>query len=1004
MSVPFQELIVRLQQFWSQKGGCLLWQPYSEKVGAGTMNPATVLQVVGPEPWNVAYVEPSYRPDDGRFGENPNRMQMHTQYQVILKPDPGNPQELYLESLRACGIDTDAHDIRFVEDNWESPALGAWGLGWEVWLDGLEITQFTYFQQSAGQVLEMPAVEITYGLERIAMFIQGVRKVWDLDWDGRYTYGEVLLQPEIDHCKYDFEVADVERLKELYKLYEAEAKSCLAAGLVVPAHDYILRCSHTFNVLDAQGAVGVTERAGYFAKMRDMSRAAADNYLAQREKLGFPLLKKSLNRTPAQAEQETQKLPSMGSTPTAPADFVFEVGTEELPSHEVVTAVEQLKSNLVDLLSKNRLEHGDVETYCTPRRLTVLVRDLASKQLDREVEIKGPPANVAMGEDGKPTQAGIGFCKAQGIDPETLRVETDGKRTYVAATKKETGRTAGEVLRGELGGIISGLRFGRTMRWNDSKVSFSRPVRWVVALHDSAIVSFEFAGFSSGRTSRGLRPLGSPALRIPSAGDYLKVMADNSIMVDRAARQAAIVAQLEQVAAAAGGRVPEGQEALLEEVTDLVEAPFAALGRFEETHLSLPSSVLVTVMKKHQRYFPVEKSDGSGELLPHFVVVCNGERSDMKLVVQGYEDVLRARYADAAYFVLADRKKKLADYREALASLTFQTELGSMLDKQVRLEQLVADLAKELQVSDQDTSIALKATALAKNDLVTSMVVEMTSLQGVLGEVYALDSGEDPAVAQAIREHYLPKAAGGTQPQTLPGALLGVADRLDSLVGLFAVGKKPTGSADPFGLRRHALTLVDLLVSRKLSVSLDRLFALAAAHLPVQVSQSHLDDLLAFARDRMVIWFKEQGHRHDLVEAAVFGGSPDPYRISEVIEALSNEVQSETWDSLLNAYARCCRIVKGFSGNGAIDSGRFSEEPTKALLARYTEVSADLPLSDVSALVEALSVLQPAIDEFFDKVLVMADDEALKNARLNLLAHIARLPQGLVDLSRVEGF
>jgi glycyl-tRNA synthetase len=999
MSVPFQELIVGLQQFWSQKGGCLLWQPYSEKVGAGTMNPATVLQVVGPEPWNVAYVEPSYRPDDGRFGENPNRMQMHTQYQVILKPDPGNPQELYLESLRACGIDTDAHDIRFVEDNWESPALGAWGLGWEVWLDGLEITQFTYFQQSAGQVLEMPAIEITYGLERIAMFIQGVRKVWDLDWDGRYTYGEVLLQPEIDHCKYDFEVADVERLKALYKLYEAEARNCLAAGLVVPAHDYILRCSHTFNVLDAQGAVGVTERAGYFAKMRDMSRAAADNYLAQREKLGYPLLQKALNRPALVQSRDTD----LGSEPTSAAPFVFEVGTEELPSHEVSTAVEQLKSNLVDMLAKNRLEHGDVEIYSTPRRLTVLVQALAAKQPDREVEIKGPPANVAMGQDGKPTQAGLGFCKAQGIDPDTLRVESDGKRTYVAATKKETGRSAVEVLKGELAGLITGLRFGRTMRWNDSKVSFSRPVRWVVALHGSAIVPFDFAGFSSGRTSRGLRPLGSPPIRIESAAGYLQAMQENHIVVDRGRRQADIVAQLEKAASSVGGRIPEGQEALLEEVTDLVESPLAAVGRFEEVHLSLPSSVLVTVMKKHQRYFPVEKADGS-TLLPHFVVVCNGERSDMQLVVQGYEDVLRARYADAAYFVLADRKKTLSEYREALAGLTFQTELGSMLDKQVRLEKLVEDLATELQVDQGDRRVALKAASLAKNDLVTSMVVEMTSLQGVLGEVYALGSGEGPAVAQAIREHYLPKAAGGTQPQTLPGALLGVADRLDSLVGLFAVGKKPTGSADPFGLRRHALTLVDLLVSRKLSVSLDRLFAMAAAHLPVQVGQAALDDLLAFSRDRMVVWFKEQGHRHDLVEAAVFGGSADPYRISQVIESLSNEVQSETWDSLLNAYARCCRIVKGFSGNGGIDGSRFAEEPTRALLARYTEVSADLPLSDVPALVEALSVLQPAIDEFFDKVLVMTEDEALKHARLSLLSQIARLPSGLVDLSRVEGF
>lgn len=1000
MSVPFQELILRLQQFWSDKGGCLLWQPYSEKVGAGTMNPATVLQVVGPEPWNVAYVEPSYRPDDGRFGENPNRMQMHTQYQVILKPDPGNPQELYLESLRACGIDTDAHDIRFVEDNWESPALGAWGLGWEVWLDGLEITQFTYFQQSAGQVLDTPAIEITYGLERIAMFIQGVRKVWDLDWDGRYTYGEVLLQPEIDHCKYDFEVADVERLKDLYQLYEAEAKNALEAGLVVPAHDYVLRCSHTFNVLDAQGAVGVTERAGYFAKMRDMARATAENYLAQREKLGFPLLQKQLQREKTSDQSEAD----LGTPPTAASPFVLEVGTEELPAHEVVTAVEQLKSNLIDLLAKSRLEHGEVETYSTPRRLTVLVQDLAPKQLDREIELKGPPADVAMDAEGKPTKAGLGFCKAQGIEPEELRVESDGKRTYVAATKKEPGKTAGEVLAPELGALISGLRFGRTMRWNQSKVSFSRPVRWVVALHESSVVAFEYAGFSSGRTSRGLRPLGSPAIQLASAGEYLEVMAQNQIIVDRNARQTAILEQLEKAASSVGGRIPEGQEGLLEEVTDLVEAPFATLGKFEEERLALPSCVLVTVMKKHQRYFPVEKDDDSGDLLPNFVVVCNGERSDMNLVVQGYEDVLRARYADAAYFVLADRKKSLADYRDALAGLTFQTELGSMLDKQKRLQRLVADLADELKVSPEETKTALKAAKLAKNDLVTSMVVEMTSLQGVLGEVYALDSGEEPAVAQAIREQYLPKSAGGTQPESLPGALLGIADRLDSLVGLFAVGKKPTGSADPFGLRRNALTLIDLLVSRKLSIGLGRLFQMASAHLPVEVKSEHLKDLLAFSKDRMVVWFKEQGHRHDLVEAAVYGGVADPYRISEVVTALSKEVQGENWESMLNAYARCCRIVKGHPTNGTVDASLLADEPSQALFARYNEVSAELPLSDVSALVEAMSVLQPAIDEFFDKVLVMADDEALKNARLGLLSKIARLPHGLADLSKVEGF
>ncbi|HEY3289119.1 MAG TPA: glycine--tRNA ligase subunit alpha, partial [Anaerolineae bacterium] len=257
--MTFQDLILKLQTFWADQG-CLIWQPYNQVVGAGTMNPATFLRVLGPEPWNVAYVEPSVRPDDGRFGENPNRMYTHTQFQVILKPAPAEPQALYLQSLKAIGIDPAHHDIRFVEDNWESPALGAWGLGWEVWLDGLEITQYTYFQQAGGITLNPVSLELTYGLERIAMShsIQNVRAVWDLKWDKQRSYGDVNLQAEVERCKYAFEQADVEVLHELYDDYEGEAKRALAGGLVIPAHDYVLNCSHTFNLLDARGAIGVT--------------------------------------------------------------------------------------------------------------------------------------------------------------------------------------------------------------------------------------------------------------------------------------------------------------------------------------------------------------------------------------------------------------------------------------------------------------------------------------------------------------------------------------------------------------------------------------------------------------------------------------------------------------------------------------------------------------------------------------------------------------------------
>jgi len=289
--LTFQEIVLKLETFW-QDQGCLIAFPYDIEKGAGTMNPATFLRVLGPEPWNIAYVEPSRRPTDGRYGENPNRLQHYYQYQVILKPSPLNVQELYLKSLEAIGIDPTAHDIRFVEDNWESPTLGAWGVGWEVWMDGMEITQFTYFQQCGGIDLDPIAVEITYGIERLVTYVQKVNSVYDIQWNKDLTYGDVHLQGEIDHSKYNFEIASTDRLFKLFNLYKEEAEAVIKEELVLPAYDYVLKCSHTFNLLDARGAISVTERTGYITKIRNMAKDCALAYVKQREKLGHPLLKK----------------------------------------------------------------------------------------------------------------------------------------------------------------------------------------------------------------------------------------------------------------------------------------------------------------------------------------------------------------------------------------------------------------------------------------------------------------------------------------------------------------------------------------------------------------------------------------------------------------------------------------------------------------------------------------------------------------------------------------
>jgi len=1001
-----------LQQYWAGQG-CLVWYPYSEKVGAGTANPATTLRALGPEPWRVAYVEPSFRPDDGRYAENPNRMQMHTQFQVILKPDPGNPQELYLNSLYALGIQREEHDIRFVEDNWESPALGAWGLGWEVWLDGQEITQYTYFQQFGGLDLNPVAVELTYGLERIAMYVQGVNSVWEIDWDGLHRYGDVLQRQEIEYCVYDFEGADVERLLQMYQLFEQEAKSCLARGLVIPAHDYVLRCSHTFNLLDSRGAIGVTERASYFARMRDLSRQVAAAFLEQRSQAGFPLGRAE----PAAAPQQPA-----GPTPP-PADaagpLVLEIGVEELPAQDVTAAVEQLEHAVPELLGRLRLEHGAVRIAGTPRRLVAMIEAVAARQRDEEVVVKGPPARAAFDAAGQPTKAAQGFARGQGVAVADLQVrEAEGGR-YVFAVRRIPGRPAAEVLADGLPDLIGGISFARTMRWlpadpadgAGSSVSFSRPIRWLVCLLGDQVLPFACAAVASGRISRGLRPAGSPEISIGSAAEYPGALAAHGLIVDLAERQAAIRQQIEQLAAEAGGSVPD-DPALLGEVTNLVEQPTALRGDFDPAYLALPEPVLVTVMKKHQRYFPI--LGPRGRLLPHFIAVRNGGREHLDGVRRGNESVLRARFADAAYFFKADSAQPLEGFLPRLDTLLFQEQLGSLLDKTRRLEQLAPRIGEELGLPGEELRTVRRAARLCKADLATQMVVELTSLQGVMGREYARLSGESEAVATAIYEHYLPRFAGDRLPASRAGLVVGLANRLDSLAGLFAAGLAPSSSADPYGLRREALGLVTLLLETGTDYSVAGGLAAAAGLLPEIKSRSGTEDsdrslaaCLDFVKRRLEGVLRERGLRHDVVQAVLAKQGDNPARSWQAAQALQRWVERPDWENTLVAYARCKRIVRPILDQVRtyrLEPARLDEDSRSLWLAYQQAAQALGPTRDVDGVMAALHQLADAIHTFFTKVLVMAEDEAERRNRLALVYAIAALPDGVADLSQLMGF
>jgi glycyl-tRNA synthetase len=995
--LTFQQVILKLHEYWAAQD-CLIWEPYNVQVGAGTGNPATILRVLGPEPWRVAYVEPTVRPDDGRFGENPNRMQKYYQYQVILKPDPGNPQELYLASLEALGINQREHDIRFVEDNWESPALGAWGLGWEVWLDGQEITQFTYFQQAGGINLDPVSVEITYGIERIVLALQGKESVWDIDWLDGVNYGDVMFNDEVEHCRYYFEVADVEALKTVYDTYEREYAGALEGDALIAAYDYVLKCSHLFNVLDTRGAIGVTERANYFRRMRAMTRTIAKEYVAQREALGHPLMKMA-GRWRGAPPQEAGRMPA---PPKEAADVLIEIGVEEMPADDVAAALAQAEAAATVLFDELRLARAGVDVYTTPRRIVVSARKVALRQADEEFIAKGPPADRAYDADGQPTRAARGFARGKGVAVDDLQIaEIDGGR-YVTAVVRTDGRPATEVLAEALPGFIGGLSFGKSMRWNDTGVAFSRPIRWIVALFGETVIPFAFAGLGSSSATRGLRPFGSPKIELREAAFYCQACEAQGISLNFHQRQANILSKVNALASEVDGHALQ-DEKLLDEVTNLVEAPTVFRGAFDKSYLELPREVLITVMRKHQRYFALE--DKQGRLMNHFIGVRNGDSEHLDKVIHGNEQVLRARFSDAQFFYQADVKRPLRDYLPQLETLTFQAKLGSMRQKNGRVAKTVAGLGKLLGFDSPTIDIAEEAAAIAKADLTTSMVVEMTSLQGVMGREYALREGVDPSVAQVIFEHWLPRGADDSLPASDSGRLLAIADKLDSLAGLFAVGLAPKSTSDPYGLRRNALGIIQILLDQSISVDLRTLITHVAMDQPVEVAGQVKRQVFEFISGRFDNLLNEDfDYPRDVVKAVLGEQAHNPARALNGIDQLAAWVKRDDWEAILDAFARCARITRG-EDMQKLDLSLLSEEYETSLYDCYwSAIDGLCEDASIDAFLSAFAAMAPAVTAFFDNVLVHTDDLTLRNNRIALLQRIAAMQKGKVDLSELENF
>ena len=675
-------------------------------------------------------------------------------------------------------------------------------------------------------------------------------------------------------------------------------------------------------------------------------------------------------------------------------DLLFEIGTEEIPAHVMPHLLEDLAQLAETMLKEHRLSYEKVRTLGTPRRAALIVTGLAERQEDINTETRGPSVAIAFDADGNPTKAGAGFARGQGVDPSAL-IQRDG---YVYASVYESGAATAELLTSLLPDLVRAIPLPNSMRWGDLDFRFIRPIRWFVALYGTEIVPFTLAGVTSGNHSRGHRTLAPADFVITSAADYEAACEKAYIIVDPERRRAMICEQITETAKACGGTA-EITPDLLEEVLYLVEYPTALSGSFEEKYLALPAEAVITPMRDHQRYFPVKAADGS--LLPAFITVRNGGKAHLDVVAHGNERVLRARLADAQFFFDEDRKKSLAEHREKLKTVVFQRGLGSMYEKTERLMALTTAIVEEMAEGDADDAAladARRAAELSKADLVTGMVTEFTELQGIMGREYALLDGESPAVARAIDEQYMPRFAGDELPQTPLGVALSVADKIDNIVGTFSQGRIPTGSQDPFGLRRQALGLVLMLIEQESTMLLSDLVDEACDLYDLEEFRDKMQVYVAdFIRLRLKNVLSERGVRYDVQEAVL--GDVDlvadvPVRAAYVERLLA----SEGGEALVQSFVRVGNIARSVTG-GTVDPARFKAEEEGALLSAY-QVAATARAEGEDTL-PAEQALGKAINAFFDAVMVMDKDARVKENRLSLLKMIDDYLLETADYSKI---
>ena len=684
-------------------------------------------------------------------------------------------------------------------------------------------------------------------------------------------------------------------------------------------------------------------------------------------------------------------------------DLLLEIGLEEVPAKFMPPALAELKQLAETALSEQRISFDEVVTYGTPRRIALVVKNIADKQADLEEEAKGPAVKAAYDADGNPTKAAIGFARGQGVDVADLYQKELNGGMYVFATKKAVGVPTEEVLPQLLPQLVTGIHFPKPMRWGFTELRYARPIRWIVALYGDAVVPFAIEDIHSGNVSRGHRYLGTDHLVIPSAAEYLTVMEQDYVIADQARREAMIVEQMNALAASVEGTVDIDAD-LLEEVVYLVEYPTALMGEFNPAYMLMPEELIITPMKEHQRYFPVKKGH---HIMAKFITVRNGNAEHLDLVTAGNEKVLEARLSDAKFFYDEDLKIRLEDNVEKLKTIVFQEKLGTIYEKTMRMQQGVAVIADWLNLGDGVKERAMRAAYLSKADLVSNVVYEFPELQGLMGEKYAYLQGEHPLTAKAISEHYLPKNADGELPLTFEGVACSLADKLDTIVGCFAAGIEPTGSQDPYALRRQAAGICSIILGRSILVSLTALIEQAADHYPAEIigdKAALVQRVYEFFEQRIRNVLNDKGYRYDVIEAVVASGYDNLTETLLRAEAVDKMKDTEAFGKVLTAFTRANNLAKKATTLD-VNEEYLVVEAEQQLWSdiQYVEKTTALLMAkrSYSEALTIISMMEENISAFFDSVMVMDEDENIKTNRLALLGRISRLSGQIADLSKI---